>query len=59
VARIASLIREPARTAMLLPRMDGRGLTAKNLARAAGKLTTTPHAASMLRQHPHQRTTCA
>jgi len=36
VARVASLIGEPARTAMLLQLMDGRALTAKELARAAG-----------------------
>ena len=36
VARIASLIGEPARTAMLLQLMDGRAMTAKELARAAG-----------------------
>ena len=36
VARIASLIGEPARTAMLLQLMDGRALTANELARAAG-----------------------
>ena len=36
VARIASLIGEPARTAMLLQLMDGRAMTAKELVRAAG-----------------------
>ena len=36
VARVASLVGEPARTAMLLQLMDGRALTAKELARAAG-----------------------
>lgn len=36
VARIASLIGEPARTAMLLRLMDGRAMTAKELASAAG-----------------------
>ena len=36
VARIASLIGEPARTAMLLQLMDGRAMTARELARAAG-----------------------
>jgi DNA-binding transcriptional ArsR family regulator len=35
VARIASLVGEPARTAMLLELMDGRALTANELARAA------------------------
>lgn len=36
VARIASLIGEPARTAMLLQLMDGRAMTAKELVCAAG-----------------------
>ena len=36
VARIAALIGEPARTAILLQLMDGRAMTAKELARAAG-----------------------
>ena len=36
VARIASLIGEPARTAMLLQLMDGRAMTAKELVQAAG-----------------------
>ena len=36
VARIASLIGEPSRTAMLLQLMDGRALTARELVRAAG-----------------------
>ena len=36
VARIASLIGEPARTAMLLRLMDGRAMTARELVRAAG-----------------------
>ena len=36
VARIASLIGEPARSAMLVQLMDGRALTAKELVRAAG-----------------------
>lgn len=36
VSRIASLIGEPARTAMLLQLMDGRAMTANELARAAG-----------------------
>jgi len=35
IARIASLIGEPARTAMLIELMDGRALTANELARAA------------------------
>ncbi len=35
VARIASMVGEPARTAMLIQLMDGRALTAKELARAA------------------------
>ena len=41
IARIASLIGEPARTAMLLQLMDGRALTAKELVRAAGVLPAT------------------
>lgn len=36
IAEIASLVGEPARTAMLLEMMDGRALTASELARAAG-----------------------
>ena len=36
VARIASLIGEPARTTMLVQLMDGRAMTATELARAAG-----------------------
>jgi DNA-binding transcriptional ArsR family regulator len=36
VARVASLVGEPARTAMLVQLMDGRALTANELARAAG-----------------------
>ena len=36
VSRIASVIGEPARTAMLLQLMDGRAMTANELARAAG-----------------------
>lgn len=36
VARIATLIGEPARTAMLIELMGGRALTASELARAAG-----------------------
>lgn len=35
ISRIASLIGEPARTAMLMALMDGRALTASELARAA------------------------
>lgn len=35
IARIASLVGEPARTAMLLELMDGRSLTARELATAA------------------------
>ena len=34
IARIAALLGEPARTAMLLQLMDGRALTANELARA-------------------------
>ena len=36
VARIASLIGEPARTAMLMPLISGRAMTATELAGAAG-----------------------
>lgn len=36
ISRIAALVGEPARTAMLLQLMDGRALTASELARAAG-----------------------
>lgn len=36
IARVASLVGEPARTAMLLELLDGRSLTANELARAAG-----------------------
>jgi len=36
VARIASLVGEPSRTAMLLELMDGRALTAHELASDAG-----------------------
>ena len=35
VARVAALISEPARTAMLLQLMDGRAMTAKELVHAA------------------------
>lgn len=50
VARIASLIGEPARTAMLLQLMDGRALTANELARAAGvsPATASRHLALMV-----------
>ncbi|HEX2543010.1 MAG TPA: helix-turn-helix transcriptional regulator [Caldimonas sp.] len=41
VARIASLVGEPSRTAMLLQLMDGRALTANELATAAGVLAPT------------------
>lgn len=43
ISRIASLIGEPARTAMLVELMDGRALTANELARAA---RITPQTAS-------------
>ncbi len=50
VARIASLIGEPARTAMLLQLMDGRAMTANELARAAGisPATGSRHLAMMV-----------
>lgn len=41
VSRIASLVGEPSRTAMLIELMDGRALTANELARAAGVLAPT------------------
>ena len=41
VARIASLVGEPSRTAMLIELMDGRALTAIELARAAHVLAPT------------------
>ena len=41
IARIASLVGEPARTAMLLTLMDGRALTANELSVAAGILPQT------------------
>ncbi len=41
IARIASLIGEPARTSMLLQLMDGRSMTATELARAAGITAAT------------------
>ena len=41
VSRLASLIGEPARTAMLLQLMDDRQLTASELARAAGVAAST------------------
>ena len=50
VARIASLIGEPARTAMLLQLMDGRAMTATELANAAGitPATASRHLALMV-----------
>ena len=50
VARIASLIGEPARTAMLLQLMDGRAMTAKELVNAAGisPATGSRHLAMMV-----------
>jgi DNA-binding transcriptional ArsR family regulator len=41
IAEIASLVGEPARAAMLLEMMDGRALTAKELAEAAGVAAQT------------------
>ncbi len=41
IARIASLIGEPARTAMLLQLMDGRSMTATEMARTAGVTAAT------------------
>lgn len=48
ITRVASMIGEPARTAMLVELMDGRSLTASELARAAG--ITAPTASSHLAQ---------
>ena len=50
IARIAALIGEPARTAMLLRLMDGRAMTATELARAAGisPATASRHLALMV-----------
>lgn len=49
IARIAGLIGEPARTAMLIELMSGRALTASELARAAhiGTSTASAHLAQM------------
>jgi DNA-binding transcriptional ArsR family regulator len=50
IARIAALVGEPARTAMLLELADGRALTANELARAAhvGAATASRHLALMV-----------
>lgn len=50
VARVASLIGEPARAAMLLQLMDGRAMTATELANAAGitPATASRHLAMMV-----------
>lgn len=48
ITRVASMIGEPARTAMLVELMDGRSLTASELARAAG--ISAPTASSHLAQ---------
>lgn len=50
VARIAALVGEPARTAMLLALMDGRALTANELARAGGvgAATASRHLAQLV-----------
>jgi len=48
IARTARMIGEPARTAMLVELMDGRALTASELARAAG--VSPPTASSHLAQ---------
>jgi DNA-binding transcriptional ArsR family regulator len=50
IARIASLLGEPARTAMLLALMDGRSLTAHELAKAGNvsPQTTSRHLAQMV-----------
>lgn len=62
VARIASLAGEPSRTAMLMALMDGRALTARELARAANVLApaASRHLAllvegGLLRVEPHGR----
>ena len=46
LAEIAALVGEPSRAAMLMALMDGRALTAGELARAAG--VTAPTATRML-----------
>jgi DNA-binding transcriptional ArsR family regulator len=50
IARIASLVGEPARAAMLLALMDGRSLTANELAKAGhvSPQTTSRHLAQMV-----------
>lgn len=50
LSRIASLVGEPARTAMLIELMGGRALTARELARAAGvgAPTASAHLARLL-----------
>lgn len=50
IARIASLVGEPARAAMLLALMDGRSLTANELAKAGNvsPQTTSRHLAQMV-----------
>jgi len=50
IARIARLVGEPARTSMLVELMDGRALTANELARAAGVSapTASAHLAQLL-----------
>jgi DNA-binding transcriptional ArsR family regulator len=50
IARIASLVGEPARTAMLIELMSGRALTASELARAAaiGASTASAHLTQLL-----------
>lgn len=50
IARIASLVGEPARTAMLVELMGGRALTASELARAAsvGAPTASAHLSQLL-----------
>ena len=50
IARIASLVGEPARTAMLIELMDGRSLTARELAKAGNvsPQTASRHLAQMV-----------
>jgi DNA-binding transcriptional ArsR family regulator len=50
IARIAALLADPARSAMLLALMDGRALTATELARIGGvtKQTASSHLARLV-----------
>jgi len=50
IARIAALVADPARSAMLLALMDGRALTASELAQLAGitRQTASSHLARLV-----------